>query len=70
MKSCGIHLRAISQEMLKTSILDKHMKIYNLQLQPHLVGTNELKVLTVLTMAVIQELKWREKWCTISANIN
>ena len=32
MRSCGIHLRAISQEMLKTSILDVSLKITNLRL--------------------------------------
>ena len=32
-RSCGIHLRAISLEMLKTSFLDNNSKITNLRLQ-------------------------------------
>ena len=42
MRSCGIHLRAISQERLKISMLDISLKIINLILQPHLPGNNEL----------------------------
>ena len=32
MRSCGMHLRAISQEMLKKSILDMNLKITHLKL--------------------------------------
>ena len=35
-------MRAISQEMLKISILDMSLTTTNLRLQPHLPGTNEL----------------------------
>ena len=42
-KSCGIHLRAISHEMLKICTLDVSLKITNLRLHPHLPGTNELR---------------------------
>ena len=44
MKSCGIHLRAISHEMLKIATLDVSLKITNLRLHPHLPGTNELSI--------------------------
>ena len=40
--SCDIHLRAISQEMLKISIPDMLLKITTLALQPNLLGANEL----------------------------
>ena len=39
--NCGIHLRAISQEMLKIHILDMDVPITNLRLWPHLPGANE-----------------------------
>ena len=42
MRFCGIHLRAISEEILKISILNMSLNITNLKLQPHLPGTNEL----------------------------
>ena len=45
---CGIHLRAISHEIL--SILDHvdmTLKITNLRLQSHLPGTNELNTLII-----------------------
>ena len=41
-KSCGIHLRAVSHEMLKISTLDVSLKIINLRLHPHLQVANEL----------------------------
>ena len=41
-RSCGIHLREISQEMLKTSILDMSLKMIDSKLQPHLPGAHEL----------------------------
>ena len=41
--SSGIHLRAISQEMLKIPI--HVMKITNLTLQPHLLGGNEFMMI-------------------------
>ena len=41
-KSCGIHLTANSQEMLKISILDVSLKVTNSVLQSHPLGTNEL----------------------------
>ena len=39
----GIHLRAISQEMLKTFILVMRLKMSDLRLQPYLPGASELK---------------------------
>ena len=42
LRSCGNHLQAISQEMLKIYILDTGFKITNLRLQMHLSGANEL----------------------------
>ena len=42
MRSCNIHLKAISLEMLKISILDMSLKITYLRLQPHLPRANEL----------------------------
>ena len=42
MKSCGIHLRTISQEMFKISILDMSVKLDNLRLQLHLPRANVL----------------------------
>ena len=39
-----IHLKTISQEMLKISILDMSLKITDLRFQPHLTGTNDLKI--------------------------
>ena len=41
-KSCDIHLRANSHEMLKISTLDVSLKISNVRLHMHLPGTNEL----------------------------
>ena len=41
-RSYGIHLKAISQEMLKISVFDMSLKMSNLRLQPHLPGANEL----------------------------
>ena len=43
MKSCGIHLTAMLQEMLKISILDISLKISYLRLQLHLPEVSELK---------------------------
>ena len=42
-RSYGIHLRAISQEMLKISSLDMCLKITILESQPHLSVATELK---------------------------
>ena len=42
MRSCGIHLKAISQEMLKIAVLDIILKMTKLKLQPHLPGANKL----------------------------
>ena len=39
---CGIHLRAISWQMLKISIHDMSLKIYNFILHPYLPEANEL----------------------------
>ena len=39
-----MHLRAISQEILKISILDLGLKMNNLRLQPHLPWANELMI--------------------------
>ena len=41
-RSCGLHMRAISQEILNIFILDMSLKITNIGLQPHLSGANEL----------------------------
>ena len=41
-ESCGIGLRAISQEMPKVSLLDKSFAIINLGLQSHLPRANDL----------------------------
>ena len=42
LKSCSIHLRAISHELLIISTLDVSLKITNLRLYTHLPGTNGL----------------------------
>ena len=42
MKSCGIHITVISQEMLEISLLDMPLKITYLRLQAYLPGVNEL----------------------------
>ena len=42
MRYYGIHIRAISQEMLKTFILDMILKIINFKVHLHFPGTNEL----------------------------
>ena len=42
-QSDGIHMRAISQEMLKIFLLGMSLKITNSTLQTHLPGANELK---------------------------
>ena len=39
---CGIHLRAISLEMVKISIIDMSLKIVSFRLQPHLPRSSEL----------------------------
>ena len=41
MRLCGNRLRALSQEVLKTSTLEMSLKITNLILQSHLPGANE-----------------------------
>ena len=46
MRSCGIHLRVILQEMLKISSLDMNLNITNLRLQLHFPGANESQYLT------------------------
>ena len=46
LKSCGIHPKSITQEMLKTFILGMSFKIINLSSQLHLPGTSELKETT------------------------
>ena len=46
-RSCGIHLRTISQEMLKMSILDMSLKIINLRLHLHLLVANEFLIRTL-----------------------
>ena len=43
MRYCGIPLRAISQEILNTSILDMGLKFINSTLHLHLSGADELK---------------------------
>ena len=48
--SCDIHMRAISYEMLKISILDKSMRIINLRSQPHLPGANEFIIYNSVQM--------------------
>ena len=42
MRSCGIHLRPFSGEMLKISIMERSLKITNLGLQAHIPRANEL----------------------------
>ena len=41
--SCGIHMKTISQEMLKISIIDMNLKTTDLTLQPHVPGVKELR---------------------------
>ena len=43
MRSCGIHLKEIPQQMILLSILEMTLKIIDLRLQLHLPGANELK---------------------------
>ena len=45
-KSCGIHLRMMSQEMHKTPIIGICCKFPHLNLPPHLSGDNELNSFT------------------------
>ena len=42
LRPCGIHLWALSQEMLKISISKMHFKVTNLRLQPDHPGAKEL----------------------------
>ena len=42
MQPCDIHLKVISQKMLKISVLHMSLKITNLKLQQHLPQANEL----------------------------
>ena len=42
-RSCGIQLRTILQEMLEIYIFDTSLKITNLRLQAQLPGVNEIK---------------------------
>ena len=44
---CGIHLIAISQEMLKIFVVDMNLKMADLRLQPHLQGANYLNTFSV-----------------------
>ena len=41
-RSCDIHLMAISQEMLKIAVIDMSLKFINLRLQLHFHGANGL----------------------------
>ena len=63
MKPCGIHLRAISHEMLKISILDVSLKITNLRLQPHFPGTNEL-------LSVVGDRGWGKRRNIMDIGVN
>ena len=54
-KSCGIHLRAVSQKMLKISNRKTSQNITQWKLQPHLLGTNDIK------------RQWG-KWCVNTMN--
>ena len=56
MRSCGIHLTAISQEMHKISILDMTLKMTNWRLQQHLPEANKLMISTML-LHCISELQ-------------
>ena len=51
-RSCGIHLGAISEERLEISILDLTLKNTNLKLQPHHPRANELRLQQHLTGAI------------------
>ena len=51
--SCGIHLKAISQEMIKISILEMSLQITNLRSQLYLPGVNELFQLDAVWHATV-----------------
>ena len=57
---CNIYLKAISQEMLKISILDMSLSNNNLRLQPYLPGANELK--SDLRFAAVITLPYDTSW--------
>ena len=61
MKSCDIHLREVSQKTFRRTILDMHLKITYLKLQPHLQGPNELIAEIFLTEpdpGVVEDDSW------------
>ena len=55
-RSCAIHMRTISQEILKISFLDMSLKIANLWLQSLLPGANDLsdRVWQLMTRMSVQ----------------
>ena len=42
MTSCGMHLNLNLKEVLEISVIDMSLEIYDLRLQLHLLGINEL----------------------------
>ena len=64
MRSWGIHLRAIPQQMLRIFILDMSLKITNWRLQSHLPGDNELIwfLCFVCLGRLFLKLYWVQEW--------
>ena len=56
MGSCGIYLRTIWLEVLRTSICKMSLKITLLKLLPHLPGASELKTLSTTRIEWIESL--------------
>ena len=47
MRSCGIHLRAISQKFSRDFFFDMTLEVINLRLQPYHPGVNEFNILLI-----------------------
>ena len=55
MRYCGIHLSAVSQEIINIYILDMSLKITNLNVQLHLPGVNEFKIHLLLKLERVKK---------------
>ena len=64
MRSSGIHLRVILQEMPKMSILDMSLKITTLRIQPNISADNEWthwgwdKIATIMQTTFLDSFSW------------
>ena len=56
--SCGIHMRAISHQLLEISIVNTSLRIIDLSWHPFFPGTNELISASVASHTLYQRRQW------------